>query len=214
MPVSRIWGIGKRTLPKVQKLGILTIGQLRKADPEALRKVLGKRVAHFQALARGEDEREVVASRPDKSLSREVTFDRDISAPRELLAELQRQAESVTARLRAHDLLARTVQIKIRDQRFRTATRSRSLATPTASTQVVYQQARALLNAWLQQHMNTPVRLLGVGLSGLEKADQHGVDYDSATQKTLDKTLDEIKHRFGDDKATRALALKPAKRKD
>lgn len=214
MPVSRIWGIGKRTLPKVQKLGILTIGQLRKADPGALSKALGKRVAHFQALARGDDEREVVASRPDKSLSREVTFDRDISAPRELLGELQRQAESVTARLRAHDLLARTVQLKIRDQRFRTATRSRSLATPTASTQVVYQQARTLLNAWLQQHANTPVRLLGVGLSGLEKADQHGVDYDSATQKTLDKTLDEIKHRFGDDKATRALALKSAKRKN
>ena len=214
MPVSRIWGIGKRTLPKIQKLGILTIGQLRKADPEALAKVLGKRAGHFQALARGEDEREVVASRPDKSLSREVTFDRDITAPRELLAELQRQADSVTARLRAQGLVAKTVQIKIRDQRFRTVTRSRSLAAPTSSTQLVFRQASALLKTWLQDHMNTPVRLLGVGLSGLEKADKHGTEYNSSTQKALDKTLDEIKHRFGDDKATRALALKPAKRKN
>ncbi len=57
------------------------------------------------ALARGEDEREVVASRPDKSLSREVTFDQDIIEPRELYAELQRQVESVTGRLRAEGLL-------------------------------------------------------------------------------------------------------------
>ena len=78
MPVKRIWGIGKQTLPKIQQLGILTIGQLRKADPVVLAQVLGKRTAHFIALARGEDERKVIAGRADKSMSREVTFDTDI----------------------------------------------------------------------------------------------------------------------------------------
>jgi len=214
MPVKRIWGIGKQTLPKIQKLGILTIGQLRKADPMILSQALGKRTGHFQALARGEDEREVVASRPDKSLSREVTFDQDISKPRELLAELQRQAESVTGRLRSEGLVARTIQIKVRDYRFRTATRSRSLAAPTASTEVVFKQARALLKTWLQQHLNTPVRLLGIGLTGLEEPDERGIEYDTAAQKALDKTLDEIKRRYGEDKATRALALKTGKKTD
>ena len=214
MPVKRIWGIGKQTLPKIQKLGILTIGQLRKADPTVLSQALGKRTGHFQALARGEDEREVVASRPDKSLSREVTFDQDISKPRELLAELQRQAESVTGRLRSEGLVARTIQIKVRDYRFRTATRSRSLAAPTASTEVVFKQARALLKTWLQQHLNTPVRLLGIGLTGLEEPDDRGIDYDTAAQKALDKTLDEIKRRYGEDKATRALALRTGKKSD
>jgi DNA polymerase-4 len=214
MPVKRIWGIGKQTLPKIQKLGILTIGQLRKADPTVLSQALGKRTGHFQALARGEDEREVVASRPDKSLSREVTFEQDISEPRELLAELQRQAESVTGRLRSEGLLARTIQIKVRDHRFRTATRSRSLVAPTASTEVVFKQARELLDTWLQQHLNTPVRLLGIGLTGLEEPDERGIEYDTAAQKALDKTLDEIKRRFGDDKATRALALRTGKKSD
>lgn len=214
MPVKRIWGIGKQTLPKIQKLGILTIGQLRKADPMVLSQALGKRTGHFQALARGEDEREVVASRPDKSLSREVTFDQDISKPRELLAELQRQAESVTGRLRSEGLVARTIQIKVRDYRFRTATRSRSLAAPTASTEVVFKQARALLQTWLQQHLNTPVRLLGIGLTGLEEPDERGIEYDTAEQKALDKTLDEIKRRYGEDKATRALALRTGKKPD
>ena len=209
MPVSRMWGIGKKTLPKVQKLGILTIGQLRKADPVLLKSALGNRCAHFQTLARGEDSRLLEASRADKSLSREVTFDQDIRETRELIAELQRQADSVTHRLRKEGLLARTIQVKIRNSKFRTVTRSRSLAVPTASTEIVFKQARSLLQAWLQENQNTPVRLLGMGVKGLEEPDVHGIDYDSQAQKALDHTVDEIKRRFGDDKAKHALTLKP-----
>lgn len=211
MPVSRVWGIGKQTLPKLKKLGILTIGQLRKADPGELRRALGNRTGHFMALARGEDEREVVATRADKSLSREVTFDQDIIKPRELFAELQRQVESVAGRLRAEGLAARTIQIKVRDARFRTQTRSRSLRVPTTSTQVIFKQARFLLDKWLQEHSNTPVRLLGAGVSGLEEPDPRGIDYDTAEQKALDKTLDEIRRRYGETKATHARALKTNK---
>lgn len=212
MPIKRIWGFGKKTLPKVQKMGILTIGQLRKADPALLSSVLGKQTAHYQALARGEDEREVMAACAEKSISREVTFDKDILNTRDMLAELQRQAESVCGRMRAQGLLARTVQIKVRDQRFRTVTRRRSLAAPTSSTEVVYKLARDLLQAWLAGHMNTPIRLLGVGLSGLEKRDPREAVFETAQQNALDQTMDEIKRRFGDSKATRALALKPANR--
>ncbi|MGD9265423.1 MAG: DNA polymerase IV, partial [Lysobacterales bacterium] len=207
MPVSKMWGLGKRTLPRIRKLGILTIGQLRRADPDSLRTVLGNRTARFQALARGEDERPVVPRRPDKSMSREVTFDHDIRSPKLLLAELQRQVDSVTGRLRAHGLLARTVQIKVRDNKFKTITRARSLAAPTASREVVYRQARDLLNKWLEDHHQTPVRLLGVGLTGLEKRGESGGELDSASQKALDATLDAIKQRFGQDKAVHGLEL-------
>lgn len=212
MPVKRIWGLGKKTLPKIHKLGILTIGQLRKADPAVLGRVLGNRCGHFQALARGEDEREVMSLAADKSLSREVTFDQDICKPEELLAELQLQVESVAGRLRSHGLLARTIQIKIRDSRFRTATRRRSLAAPTASTEVVFRHARLLLQTWLAQHQNTPVRLLGVGVSSLEAPDRHGLVFDTARQTALDETMDKIKQRYGEDKAMRALALKRKKK--
>jgi len=213
MPVSRVWGIGKQTLPKLQRLGILTIGQLRKADPVVLSQVLANRSAHFLALARGEDEREVIASALDKSFSREVTFDQDIMEPAELYAELQRQVESVTGRLRAHGLAARTIQIKVRDLRFRTVTRSRSLPVPTSGTQLVFRQARALLEKWIQEHLNTPVRLLGVGVSGLESPDERGIEYDPAEQKTLDRTCDEIRRRYGESKATHAGTLRTGKKR-
>jgi DNA polymerase-4 len=208
MPVGRVWGIGKQTLPKVRKLGILTMGQLRKADPAVLSKVFGNRTAHFQALARGEDAREVVAARAEKSISREVTFDQDISQPRVLYSELQRQAESVSSRLRARGLSARTIQIKVRDYRFRTATRRRSLPAPTTSTEVVFKQARSLLETWLEANQSTPVRLLGVGVSGLESGDEQNSGFDTSNQRALDQTMDNIKSRYGSGKATRALALK------
>lgn len=208
MPIKRIWGLGKKTLPKIQKLGILTIGQLRKTDPVVLARVLGNRSGHFQTLARGQDERQVMAARADKSLSREVTFDQDINQPGELIAELQRQVESVAGRLRSHGLLARTINIKVRDNRFRTATRSCSLPAPTSSTEVVFKQAHSLLQTWLSEHRSTPVRLLGVGVSGLESPDRHGLVFDTAQQTTLDQTMDKIRRRYGDNKAMRALALK------
>lgn len=212
MPIKRVWGLGKKTLPKIQQLGILTMGQLRKADPQVLATVLGKRAAHYQALARGEDERVVMAATAERSISREVTFDKDVREPRELRSELQRQAESVGERLRAQKLLARTVQIKIRDQRFQTITRSRSLAVPTASSSVIFKLAQDLLNKWLSENSNTPVRLLGVGLSSLESPDKQSVLYESPHQSALDRTMDAVKQRYGDNKLTHALALKPGKK--
>lgn len=212
MPVKRIWGLGKKTLPKIQKLGILTMGQLRKADPMALRGVLGNRAEHFQALTRGEDERPVMAASGERSISREVTFDRDLTQARDMLAELQRQAQSVGERLRAQSLLARTIQIKIRDQRFRTVTRSRSLAAPTSSSEVIFKLARELLNKWLTENSSTAVRLLGVGASALEVPDKHSPVFETARQKAVDQTMDAIKQRYGESKLTRALALRPGKK--
>ena len=188
------------------------MGQLRKADPKVLTAVLGKRVAHYQALARGEDEREVMAASAERSISREVTFDKDLLAPRELRSELQRQAESVGERLRAQGLLSRTIQIKVRDQRFRTITRSRSLAAPTASSEVIFKQARDLLDKWLSENPKTPIRLLGVGLSNLQSPDKQSALYESAQQSAIDRTMDAVKQRYGDNKLTHALALKTGKK--
>ena len=201
MPIGRLWGIGKKTQPKLRALGILTIGQLRRADAGALREALGNRVGHFQALARGEDEREVQPVRPDKSISHEQTFSENLETTRELKAELLRQAENVMRRVRAQHLSARTVTVKIRDHRFQTVTRSLTLRGPTRSTRTVYQAASGLLSGWLAANANTPVRLLGVGVTKLEEGGEPRVG-------DLDEALDDITDRFGTGVVTRGLALK------
>jgi len=201
MPVGRLWGIGRKTEPHLRRMGILTIGQLRNADPQVLAEVLGNRTGHFLRLARGEDDREVEPARPDKSISHEVTFDVDVLTVRELLAELQRQTEAVMRRVRSRHLVARTVQLKLRDARFRTATRSLTLRASTDSTRSVYQVARGLLESWAKDHANTPVRLIGVGVSGLGEAP------DEPQRPGLDRTLDSITEKFGSDTLVRGLAL-------
>jgi DNA polymerase-4 len=200
MPIARLWGIGKQTAPGLRALGILTIGQLRKADALVLQPALGNRVEHFQRLARGEDEREVEPTRADQSISHEVTFDRDLLDRAELLAELQRQTESVARRLRAQNLMARTVVVKLRDDRFRTVTRSRSLRACSSNTRTLYRMARALFETWRDSHRSTPLRLLGMGVSGLEDAgtgEAAGDRLDSRGERDIDRVFDQITRRYG-----------------
>jgi DNA polymerase-4 len=216
MPVSRLWGIGNRTAPKLKALGILTIGQLRKTDISIIQPVLGNRAAHFLRLSRGEDEREVKASRPDKSISHELTFDSDRMDRAELLAELQRQAEGVSRRLRAQNLMAHTVVVKIRDSGFHTVTRSRSLRACSNSTSTLYRMARALFENWRESHRTTPIRLLGMGVSGLEDAgtggQSGGNSLESPGEQEIDRVFDSINRRYGDAKIVHGQTLRRKKK--
>ncbi len=218
MPIKRLWGVGPKTQPRLQALGILTFGQLRKAGADMVRPVLGNRTEHFLKLAAGEDDREVIAESPDKSISHEVTFDLDVNDTRELLAELQYLVEAVAQRLRAKQLLAATVTVKIRDARFKTVTRSRTMPTGSNSTMTLYRLARALFLTWRQAQTTTAVRLLGMGVSGLEHRFAHAAAMDLGdqaelpAQQKLDRLLDTINQRYGDAKIVHAMTLR--RRKD
>lgn len=216
MPIDRLWGIGRQTAPKLKALGILTIGQLRRSDSSVIRPVLGNRTEHFHRLSRGEDEREVQSRRPDKSISHEVTFDTDLLDHRELLAELLRQAERVSRRLRAQELMASTVVVKIRDGSFRTVTRSRSMRACSNSTRTLYRMARALLVSWRDKHRTTPVRLLGMGVTGLELENSEGKKagdrLEGRDEGQLDQVLDRINQRYGDSKIVHGLSLRRSKK--
>lgn len=210
MPIGRLWGIGAATEPKLRALGILTFGQLRRADPNVLEPVLGQRTGHFLRLVQGLDDREVEPGRPDKSISHEVTFDEDITERDTLLSELQHQADRVARRLRKQHLVASTVTVKIRDSSFRTATRSRTMVAGSNSSGTIYRMARALFENWRDSHRNTPVRLLGVATSKLEEeaglAAQH-----RARDRRLDEVLDGIRDRFGEDHIVHGRALRHRK---
>jgi nucleotidyltransferase/DNA polymerase involved in DNA repair len=92
------------------------------------------------------------------------------------------------------------VRIKIRDHRFATVTRSVSLPVATTGTKTVYQVAGRLLDAWLAARPGTPVRLVGVGVSGLQSTQGKG--------EGLDTALDQIADRYGEDTITRGLAMR------
>jgi len=206
LPLKRLWGIGPKTLPKLARIGILTVGQVRTANSEQLATVLGNRTEHFQALARGEDSRFVTSGREDKSISHEITFDHDLADLRELLAVCQQLSEQVGSRVRKQGLIAKTIRVKIRDHQFKTYSRSKTIHAETCSSGTIYQVASALVKNWFKEHRNAPVRLLGVGVANFEAPPERAdAQSDETVVPALDRTLDEINTRFGSGIVGRAL---------
>jgi nucleotidyltransferase/DNA polymerase involved in DNA repair len=206
LPVRRLWGVGPRMEEQLAKLGVATIGQLAALDPARLERRLGTHGHDLQRLARGEDDREVIAQGAGaKSLGQEHTYDRDTADPARLRATLLALADGVAARLRAHGLRARTVTLKYRDEDFRTTTHARTVREATDSGRALFDVAQAL---FAEVHRGRKVRLLGIYTShfGEEKA-QLGLFDAPAEPAPIDRVRDEIARRFGDEAITRASLL-------
>jgi DNA polymerase-4 len=211
LPVRVIPGIGPETLTRLQRNGIRTIAELRQAPDRDLEPIFGKFTQRTRDRASGIDERPVLASRPDKSISAEETFDIDLSEIPSMNRQLLRLSERTASRLRARELVAGTVQVKIRRSDFATFTRQRALHPPGNSTDQLFEAAKGLLADWLHDNPGARLRLLGVGGSDLARDAQPdlfapGVE---AGGTPLDQAVDEIRDRFGNLSVGRARTLDP-----
>jgi len=206
LPIRKLFGLGPKTAPEVEALGIQTLGQLRQAAPARLRPVFGRYTERVQQRAAGIDDRPVVPDEDEKQISAEETFDRDIADRARLHVELARLADKACSRLRARGLVGGCVTVKIRRGDFTTFTRQRAFEPRTEETRVVGRIAAELLDAWLQSQPRAALRLLGVGVTDL--AEQRQSELFAAPESTrnrqLDATVDEIRGRYG------AVALQPA----
>jgi DNA polymerase IV len=169
LPVGALWGVGEKTEEALSRLGLRTIGDIARTPESTLVRALGPAAgSHLYALSWGRDERRVVADEPDRSIGAEETFARDVDDPAVVLRELLRLSERTAARLRAAELVGRTVSIKVRFADFTTITRSRTLRDPTDVARVVYDTARSLYDALGLQRAR--LRLVGVRVEGLTEA--------------------------------------------
>lgn len=209
LPVAVVPGIGRRTLERLDAIGVHTITELRHAPDRALEPIFGRFTRRTRERASGIDDRPVVASRGEKSISNEQTYDIDLCDRRDLERELLRLTERTAGRLRRAALSAGTVQVKIRQSDFRTFTRQKRLKPPGNGTDQIYAVARELLAAWLSGNPDARIRLLGVGCSSLVPAEQPDLfgGCDSGQASEFDRTIDEIRDRFGSDSVSRARTL-------
>ncbi len=208
LPIQKLLGVGQKTLARVHAAGIRTFGDARGADDAQLWRAFGKHGKTMQGRACGIDDRPVEPYVQEKSISAEDTFAVDIRGHAQMQIELQRLADRTAARLRARELLASTVNVKIRRADFSTFTRQRALGAPTQDTAVISAAARELLAAWLGTQPRAAVRLLGVGVSGLhDGAQQDLFAGESAVPARLDQAVDGIRERFGSELLTRASLL-------
>ena len=213
LPIEKLFGIGARTLPSVHAAGIRSFGDLRRAGDGALWRLFGKRGRSMRERASGLDDRPVEPNREEKSISAEETFAADIRSPAQLGARLLGLADRAASRLRAHELAAGSVSVKIRRADFKTYTRQHALEPPTQRTEILAAAAKLLLDRWLAAQPNAAVRLLGVGVSGLQMPRQADLFVPGPTPNSrLDSAIDGIRDRFGSDMLTRASLLSRSSR--
>jgi len=211
-PVTALWGVGAAFAKALARDGITTIGDLQRADPRALAARHGAGGARVWALARGEDARRVETDAPAKSVSAETTFEDDIADPGELKVRLWPLCERVARRLKRADLSGRTVTLKLKTADFRLLTRSRSLPDPTQLAETIYRAAEPML---LREATGERFRLIGVGTTELGPgADADPVDLvdpQSARRARVERTIDAVRARLGDDAIGKGRALRPAR---
>ena len=199
LPVSKLWGVGPKTATRLEKLGVDTIGQLAAMPRESIIDRLGAPGRQLWNLARGQDERPVVSRSEPKSISNEMTFERDTSDTDLLLKTLRQLCDKVAGRLRRQQFRTRTIVLKLRYQSFTTFTRQTSSPEPLDTGNEIFALVRTMFEEF---PLEENVRLVGVGTSNLVRASigsrQLSLFAPPRQSERLAQALDEIHDRYGD----------------
>jgi DNA polymerase-4 len=164
MPVRALHGVGRVTEEALHRANLRTIGDLQDHRGD-LRAWVGSWAAELKRFAFGEDDRPLELGDEVKSISAETTFPQDTEHRPILRACLRESADEIAGKLQRQRLAAHTVQVKVRYGDFTTLTRQLSLEEPMAEARELYRIACWLLAR--DRLVSRPLRLLGIGVSGL-----------------------------------------------
>ena len=198
LPVEALWGVGDVTAGKLRAHGIATIGELGRRDETELAMFLGGHAArHLRAIARNHDPRRVRRGQRRRSIGTQSAFAGGGRAGSDLDALLVTLVDRVTRRARAANRAGRTVTLRFRFADFSRATRSRTLAHPTAGTGAILAAARVLLAAAVPLIARRGITLLGITVANLSDEAQLELPLEPQVNPALDLAIDEIRERFG-----------------
>lgn len=216
LPVSELFFCGWSTAQKLNGIGIETIGDLALADPLSLEKLLGKQGPLLRTYARGEDTSPVrlfEQKEKIKSVGNGITFRRDLTSEEDLTAALTSLADTVSGRLRKYQLKAYGIKVDIKDPSLKTISRQKQLDRPVNLASDIRDAALSIVHSsW---RMSDPIRLLTVTaisltdeseseqlslfdvLNGSGSTDAQDPGSRRASQESMERTVDEIRRKFG-----------------
>jgi DNA polymerase IV len=198
LPVERLWGVGRVTAAKLHAQGLTSVGQVACLGEESLVRMLGRASGRqLHALAHNRDPRQVRTRRRRRSIGAQRALGRRARSPAELDASLMTLVDRVTRRLRTAGRACRTVVLRLRFDDYARATRSHTMAEATTRTATVLRVARGLLAASGAVIERRGLTLIGIALTNL--CDANAIQLALAFDRTagLDRTLDELRERFG-----------------
>ena len=206
-PVKRLWGVGRKTAPRLEALGFHTIGDIAGADPRVLRDKLGQSGAHFHNLANARDPRRVSRGRTARSIGSDRTLSEDVHRREDILRHLHRSAERIARRVRKKNYTAGGLRVRLKTTDFKMHTRQRKFVAPADTASEFLKLASKLLDEFDQPG---PFRLVGMAAFDLdwkESATQLDLFAD-AKDRDLEVTLDALTEKFGADTVLRARDMR------
>ena len=200
LPVKELFMLGRKTVPKLFNMRIKTIGDLARTDRNLLFKKFGKHGNLMWEYANGIDDSEVIY-KPEKpkGIGTSITLPNDIMDLEKLEEILLELTEQVCFRLRKEKMLTRSVNVQLRTKDFVDFSHQGKIDFLTDSTKEIYKKAKELLREMYKS--NTPVRLIGIRVDKLEDENEAQMslfeNVDNKRQGVLDKTIDELKNKYG-----------------
>ena len=165
LPIEDFYGIGKKTYPKLKKLGINTIGDFALNDSYEVKKIMGKFYLIAKTWINGEGDDHVDENPFDpKSISSTNTFLFDTNDYEEISKMLENKAKEVSLDAKKNNKVGKTITLILKDSSFKSITRSITIDKPTNSFIDIYTNVMTLFDKYFNNQL---IRLAGVGLSQL-----------------------------------------------
>ena len=208
--IGDLYGVGKMSVPKLTSLGINTIGDLAHADCNKLYKYFKNQTTHLINKARGIDNSIVDTSTwIPKGIGNEFTLERDIKDKNEAYKYLMQLSDKVGRRLRKQGKYASVVVVVLKDKFLKRKSHQIKINNATNITSKIYELSKKIFDEMWNEE---PIRLIGVRLDNLSEEKKYqvslfeDVNY-SDGDETLDKLVDSLKNKFGNNIINKASLI-------
>lgn len=200
LKVGELFGVGKKSVPKLESLNIFTIGDLANAKLETLNKYFKNQSQYLINSANGIDDSPVISEPPEpKGIGNEITLPNDITNKEEIFKSLALLSEQVSFRLKKQNKYALTVTIILKDNLFKRSSHQKKLVNAIRSSEDILKIAKELYE---EMKYDKPIRLIGIRLNNLVDTITHQVSIFDDVKKIeesneLEETIDKLKEKYG-----------------